>query len=248
MKKHFITPLFVAFSFLLCGFSIPPASAGEADASMTFTVTSSFNSDGSGDISVAVALSQGLMAMLKSYPGFDEDTICDSFAESGYDNWEGSEQKTDGAVTCLEENPFADLEAYEDLITGDLSGGSFTRLEIEDGRLYYDLMPNIGGSSVFSEMGQGLGFDIEAYWVLKMPGEVMDSNSDENSGQTLTWNLLEMNSAAHIRAESKTGGGMDPTLIILGIIGLLLCCGLVVVVAAVIVFIVLRKKKAPSAE
>jgi hypothetical protein len=76
-----------------------------------------------------------------------------------------------------------------------------------------------------------------------MPGEVVDSNSDEKSGQTLTWNLLGLNSAAHIQAESKTGGSLDPTLMILAVLGLLLCCGLVVVIAAVVGFLVLRKKK-----
>jgi hypothetical protein len=123
MNKRLVVPLFAAFSFLLCGFSIPPAPAGEGDASITFTVTSAFSTDGSGDMSVEVALSQGMIIMLKSYPGFNEDTICASFMESSYDDWEGSEQKTDGAVTCIEETAFADLEAYKDLVTGDVSGG-----------------------------------------------------------------------------------------------------------------------------
>ncbi|MGB7540177.1 MAG: hypothetical protein WBM17_16675 [Anaerolineales bacterium] len=252
MKKHFLFPALALVSILLCAFTIAPAPRPAADPSMAVRFTTDFSSDGSGKLSFELELSREMMALLKSAPGFDEENTCATFFESAYDDWEISEKNLDGALTCAAETAFKDLDEYETLVEGDLGGAEFTRLEIDGGHLYYDLMPKVAGSSIFGELESGAGFDIEANWILNMPGEVVDTNADEKSGQTLTWNLLEMNASSHIRAESKTGGsgllGLDPTLTILAVIGLLGCCCLVILIAGGAAFFFLRRKKtAPTA-
>ena len=246
MKKHIFFTALALSSLLLSAFSAAPAPAAEEDPSMGIQIVSDFNSDGSGKLSFEIELSQEFMTLMKSFGGDDADFTCETFFESSYDEWNMTETNRDGALVCTAETSFEDLDEYENLVLGDFSDASFTRLEIKDSRFYYDLNPKMAGSSAFGELDEGMGFDVEVYWILKMPGEVVDSNADETNGQTLTWNVLEMNSSAHIRAESKTGGAVDPTLTILAVLGLLCCCGLVVVIAAVVLFLILRKKKNPA--
>jgi hypothetical protein len=252
MKKHFHIPLLALGSILLCAFSVAPAPAPEANPSMAIRRITDFKSDGSGILSFELELSQEMMALLKSTPGFDDKNTCSTFFESAYDTWEISEKNRDGVLTCTVETAFKDLDKYETLIAGDFSGASFSRLEITGGHLYYDLIPNIAGSSIFGEVQSGAGIDVTASWILNMPGEIVDSNANETSGQTLTWDILKMNTASHIRAESKTGGsgvlGLDPTLTILAVIGLLGCCCLIILIAGGAAFFFLRRKKtAPAA-
>jgi hypothetical protein len=247
MKKLFPITVLALASILLSAFSAAPAPAAMEDPSMGVRIVSDFNSDGSGKLSFEIELSQEFMALMKSFGGSDADFTCDTLYTSSYDEWEMTEANRDGALICTALTSFEDLDGYESLIIGDFRDVSFTRLEIEGGRFYYDLNPKMAGVSIFGEVEEGMGFDVEVLWVLKMPGEVVDSNADEASGQTLTWNVLDMNSSAHIRAESKIGGSLDPTLMILAVLGLLCCCGLVVAIAGVVLFLVLRRKNNPAA-
>jgi len=248
MKKHFLFTLLALGSILLSAFSAAPAPAAKADPSMSVRFITDFTSDGSGSLSFELELSKEMMALMKAAPGFDSDNACKTFFESSYDDWELTEKENDGALTCTVATTFADLDEYETVVVGEYGSASFTRLEISGGHLYYDLMPSLAGSSAFGELESGMGFDLEAHWILNMPGEVVDSNADEKSGQTLTWNILEMNASSHIRAESKTGGGgllgLDPTLTILAVIGLLGCCCFVILIAGGAAFFFLRRKKA----
>jgi len=247
MKGKRSLALLFPVALALCAFGPAPAPAAVEDPSIGVRIVSDFNADGSGKLSFEIELSQAFMALMKSFGGSDADYTCDTFYESSYDEWEMTEATRDGALVCTALTSFEDLDGYESLILGDFSEASFTRLEIKGGRFYYDLNPQIAGASAFGELEEGMGFDIEVLWILKMPGEVVDSNADEASGQTLTWNVLDMNSSTHIRAESKTGGGLDPTLTILAVLGLLCCCGLVVAIAGVVLFLVLRRKNNPAA-
>ena len=216
---------------------------------MAVRIVTDFKSDGSGGLSFEVELSKEMMALLKSAPGFDSSSGCKTFFQSTYDKWEMSEKENDGALTCTASATFTDLDEYKTLVVGEYGSASFTRLEITGGHLYYDLIPGIAGSSLLGEAGSAAGFDVTASWILNMPGEIVDSNASETSGQTLTWNLLEMNASSHIRAESKTGGGalgLDPTVMTLAVIGLLGCCCLILLIAAVAAFFILRKRNNPA--
>jgi hypothetical protein len=246
MKNRILFTALALVSLLVCAFSAAPAPASDADPSMGVRITSDFSSDGSGTTSVEITLSQEFMSLIKTFSANDDAYTCRTFFESAYDDWETTEKDSDGALICTAETAFEDLDAYKRLVVGGFSSASFTRLEIDGGHLYYDLTPNMAGSSVLGELESGSGFDVEAYWILKMPGEIVDTNADEKVGQTLTWNILEMNAASHIRAECKTGGGgvlgLDPALPILSVIGLLGCCCLVLLIAGGAAFFFLRRK------
>ncbi len=249
MKKHFLFLLLALGSILLSAFSVAPLPASEVNPSMAVRFITDFKSDGSGGISFEMELSKEMMALLKSAPGFDSSSGCKTFFQSTYDKWEMSEKESDGALTCTASTTFADLDEYKTLVVGEYGSASFTRLEITGGHLYYDLIPDIAGSSLLGEAQGAAGIDVVASWILNMPGEIVDSNASETSGQTLTWDILKMNSASHIRAESKTGGealGLDPTLTVFLVIGLLGCCCLIILIGAVVVFLVLRKRNNPT--
>jgi hypothetical protein len=249
MKKQFLLPVLALGSILLSAFSIAPSPAVKADPSMAVRFITDFKSDGSGELSFEMELSKEMMALLKSAPGFDSGSGCETFFQSTYDQWEMSEKESDGALTCTASAAFTDLDDYKTLVVGEYGNASFTRLEITGGHLYYDLIPGLAGSSLLGEAQNAAGFDVTASWILNMPGEIVDSNASETSGQTLTWDLLKINSTSHIRAESKIGGGalgLDPTLTALAVIGLLGCCCLILLIAAVVLFFVLRKRNNPA--
>ncbi len=251
MKKQLLFPLLVAFSLLLCAFTVSPAPGSDEKPSMNVEMTTVIASDGSGTLEYKVTLSKEMMALLKSTPGFEETGMCDSLFQYAYSGWEQSEKNVDGALSCSAENKFADLVELKSLIESDFSGSSFERLEIKSGTLYYDLAPNISGSDYSSEYGTDLPFDISATWILKVPGDVVSTNADKTSGQTLTWDLMSLTTSSHIRAECKLGGGAfgsDSTLIVVGVILLMGCCCVVVLIAGGAAFFFLRRKKAPAAE
>jgi hypothetical protein len=247
MKKYLLSPLLAALSILLCAFSILPAPKAKEDMSMTLRFTTDITSDGSGTLGFEIDLSKEMMSLLKSSPGFSADSTCSTYFESGYDDWETKQEEHDGALTCSAKSAFEDLDELKSLVEGEGFNAKFDRLEIKDGHLYYDLTPNMTGSSIFGEAGSEMPFKIEAYWIVNMPGEVVETNADETSGQTLKWNLMKMNAASHFRAESKLGGGgLDPTLTVIGVIALLGCCCVVVLIAAGAAFFFLRRKNQPS--
>jgi hypothetical protein len=252
MKKHFLFPLLALGSILLCAFSIAPKPASQANPSMSVRFITDFKSDGSGGLSFEMELSKEFMALMKTYATGDNAFSCNTIFQSSYDNWEMSEKERDGGLTCTAATTFADLDEYKTLIVGEYGSASFSRLEITGGHLYYDLIPDISGSSLFGEGQSMTVINVTASWILNMPGEIVDSNASETSGQTLTWDILKMNSESHIRAESMTGGGalgLDPTLMAFLIIGLLGCCCLVILIAGGAAFFFLRRKKtAPAAE
>ncbi len=47
-------------------------------------------------------------------------------------------------------------------------------------------------------------------------------------------------------AGGSVAPGLDPTLTVIPVIGLLGCCCLILLIAAVVIFLVLRKKKNPA--
>jgi hypothetical protein len=250
MRKQPLPVLLAALSFLLCAFTVSAAPGTDQKSTLSVDITTSVKPDGSGTMEYKVNLSKDLIALLKSYPGFATEGLCASFFEVLSSDWDQSERESDGAITCWADTTFEELKALEGLVKTFSSGAHFTRLEIAGGHFYYDLAPNLGASELTSGLG-ALSIDLQASWIVVMPGEVVASNADETSGTTLTWDLTKLNSSSHLTAESTLSGGglfgMDPTLTILAVIGVLGCCCLVVVIAGVAAFILLRSRKTPAA-
>lgn len=101
------------------------------------------------------------------------------------------------------------------------------------------------------------GMGLNANWIVKMPGKVIESNATEQDGSTLTWKL-QIAKENNIRAVSKVGGaglglGGDWIAYVLGGgVFLCLCCFIPLVIGGGAGFYFWRKKKAagtePSAE
>jgi hypothetical protein len=250
MKKQLCLPLLAALSLLLCGFAAAPSPASDGKPSMKIEITTAIASDGSGSLEYKVTLSKEMLDMLQDSPGFTEDAMCDSFFETGFDDWDQSQSDFNGTLACSAEIKFDDLDEMESMIKSDFSGARFEQLEIKDDTLYYDLAPHTDGESLSQGLETGFStIDIEAWWIVEAPGDVKDSNADKTSGRTLKWDLLKLTPSSHVKFEAATSGGglgMDPTLAILLVVGLMGCCCLVVLVIGVAVFFFLRRKKAPE--
>jgi hypothetical protein len=233
--------LSAACSFFLCAFSGSAAPGPGEKPDIVLHITTAVKADGSGDLTIAVTLSQDARAFLESLPDFPGGKICDEFTLDAEGGAEWTEQENDGALTCTSAIPFADLEELETLIMEQFDGVNFSRLETAGGRFYYDLAGEMGSSlSVNTE----LDFNFEAWWIVVVPGEVVLTNADESSGRTLTWNLLTLGSPSRLQAESKIGGASepDPALLAAGAAALLGCCCVIVLIAGGAGFFLLRNR------
>ncbi len=239
MKKQWIAlgmlPLLL-FAFVPCS-SVP---AGDAD--LTMMITTTVNTDGSGTLDAEVSFSKAALDFLKTiYPQyFSEDTLCSSFVMGANETIEWKqEDQPGGGMVCLSQQTFADLNELKSLTGEFISEATFETLEITGGHFYYDLVSNSESETPLGPMSL---ITLAAYWVLKVPGEVVSTNADEVQDLTLTWDLTKVAAGNHFRAESSLGGGLDPTPIIAGAV-LLLCCCLVILFAGGAAFFFLRKKK-----
>jgi hypothetical protein len=246
MRTRLFYPVLAILSILLCAFSISPKMEEKPD--IVIQITTEVGSDGSGEMKFEIIFSKEVLGVLKGLPGFPQDQICGQFNLNLQGGEEWIEQETDGALTCLATLPFADLDELEALTNDQFSGAHFDRLEIADGHFYYDLAANW---TTAYDMGDLLPFGIEAWWIVKVPGDVVETNADKTSGRALTWNMLTMNQSSQLQAESKIGGGflgIDPTLTVVGGVLLLGCCCVVLLIAAGAAFFFLRRKGNPPTE
>jgi hypothetical protein len=237
MKKHSILPILAILSFLLCAFSGSPVSAKAGDEpEAVIQITTKVKSDGSGTFSADIFLSETFLDLM-DFAGVSAKDMCNEL--EGF-NW--TQEDREHGEACVAEESFADLKELENLLEDNFSGTSVERLEIEDDHFYYDLKSTTDFSSGFYSDSD---FDIEAWWVLEVPGKVVSTNATKTDGRTLTWDLTKLDSGDHLRAESELGGilGLDPA--VAAIVGILVlgCCCMVVVIAGVVVFIILRRKK-----
>ncbi|MDX9990810.1 MAG: hypothetical protein RBS68_02065 [Anaerolineales bacterium] len=154
------------------------------------------------------------------------------------------ETRNEAETWCVYETPFKSIEELQAIY-----GATDTRINeisIVDGKLTYDISLDLSGDS-----GAPMGADI--FWIVNMPGKLIENNASQQSDNTLKWKLVggELN---NIRAVSEIGGlnfdlGGDWVGYVLGG-GFLLCvcCFVPLVIAALAFFLIRRKKQAePSA-
>jgi hypothetical protein len=246
MKKSAPVLLLAACSLWLLAFSAPSRPVRQGKPSVVIHITTAVSPDGSGTFAMEIVLGKDVLGLLRSFPDFGEQNVCDEFA-SGIEGFpEMTETEGDGSLICSASKPFADLEGLAAITEQAFDAGTFERLEITGGRFYYDLAANVDTSLAWDT---GMPFGIEAWWIVKAPGEVVETNAENVSGRTLSWNLLTMNSASHLRVESKVGGAAetDPALLAAGAVALLGCCCVLVLIAGGAAFFLLRRKPQPSA-
>jgi hypothetical protein len=255
MKKHTFGLLLAACSLLLSGFALQPPAAGSMEKTFTFRITTTIQSNGSGNVKAEAILSPDLVNLLESSSdNFSGEEFC-STAESGQSLFHFMLTNENGGIQCTAVEPFEDLNELESIMGSEGLNASFLRLEIEDGHLYYNVRLNM------PESQSSPSFSFEEYWVLVLPGTLGENNADTVAGNTLTWDLTHHTGWTNLIAESflpkeassiRAGGisGMEPTTIAIIASGIVSCCCCVILLlaAGIATLLVLRKKKQPAPE
>lgn len=147
------------------------------------------------------------------------------------------ETRNENETWCIYETPFNSLDDLK-AIYG-MTDTRINDLSLADGKLTYDITLDLSGDS-----GASMGADI--FWIVKMPGTIIENNASEQNDNTLTWKML-VGQVNNIRAVSETGGfnlGGDTLWYILGGGAFLcLCCFVPLVIGGVVFFLIRRKKK-----
>lgn len=203
-------------------------------------VITDIKSDGSG----AYIQEFGMTTEDLSGLGMDAETFCDEMGNDMPAGMSARQETRDKETWCIFETQFASLDELQKLY-----GETDTRINqivISDGELIYDVTLDMSGESD-SMAGMGLN----ANWIVKMPGKVIESNATEQNGSTLTWKLA-LGKENNLRAVSKVGGaGLDlgDNWIAYahgGGVFLCLCCFLPLVIGGGAGFYFWRKKKAAA--
>jgi hypothetical protein len=149
------------------------------------------------------------------------------------------ETRNENETWCIYETPFDSLDDLK-AIYG-LTDTRVNDISTVDGNFTYDIDLDLSGDS--SNMPTGA----DIYWIVTLPGKVIENNAIEQDGNTLKWKL-QIGQVNNIRATSKTGGvnfGDNVPWYIFG--GACLClCGVVLVIIGGVVFLLLRRKKKAS--
>jgi hypothetical protein len=241
MKKHPTVLLLALCSLLLTSFSTAPPFVAEEEPALVIRITTTVNADESGTFKLEIVLTKELLGMFGGFPEMVQGSVCENFSTGIEDFPAMTESEGDGSIICSALKSFDDLEGLQAITEDSFDAGTFQRLEIDGGRFYYDLAANMDYAFTWET---GMPFGIEAWWIIRAPGDVVDTNADTVSGHMLSWDLTTMNSASHMQVESKIGGDgeLDPTLLAAGGILSLGCCCIVVLIAAGAGFILIRKK------
>ncbi len=202
-------------------------------------IITDIKSDGSG----AYIQEIGMPTEELSGLGMDAESFCN---EMGSDMPPGmsarQETRNEDEIWCIFETEFASIDELKALY-----GETDTRINqiaIAEGELIYDITLDMSGES--SAMP---GMGLNANWIVKMPGKVIESNATEQNDTTLTWKL-EIGAENNLRAVSKTGGasldlgGDWLTYLLGGGVFLCLCCFLPLLIGGGAGFYFWRKKKA----
>jgi hypothetical protein len=102
-------------------------------------------------------------------------------------------------------------------------GLQVNRLEIVEGRLYYDVAVDTA-----SESSNFAAFE-SVTWSVSLPAAPAQHNAHQADGATLTWNIAPRTGTVHLRAESPTGAGSPALPWLLGAalaVALLLAAGI----------------------
>lgn len=177
--------------------------------------------------------------------GMDAASFCDEMGKDMPPGMSARQETRDKETWCIFETNFASLDELKNLYSE--TDTRINQIVIADGQLIYDITLDMTGDS-----GDMAGMGLNANWIVKMPGRVIESNATEQNGSTLTWKL-KIGQENNLRAVSKTGGvgldlGGDWIWYILGGGAFLCLCCFVPLVIGGLVFFFVRKKKAAAPE
>lgn len=226
-SKFFLFSLFILTALLL--------------SACNLNVITDIKSDGSGAYIQEIGMPTEELSAL----GMEADAFCD---QVGQDLPAGmsarQETRNEEETWCIFETEFASLDELIALYSQ--TDTRINQIALADGELIYDITLDMSGES------SGMpGMGLNANWIVKMPGKVIESNAAEQDGNTLTWKLV-LGKENNLRAVSKVGGltfdfGGDWIWYIIGGGAFLcLCCFVPLVIAAAAFFLLRRKKQAET--
>lgn len=123
------------------------------------------------------------------------------------------EEQRGEEIWCINVTQFDDLEELRSLYE-QRRGITINRLEISDGKLYYDVdLDTSSEESNFSAL-------TEITWSVVVPGALIDHNADQVDGNTLTWRPAPKSGIIRLRAQSEVP--RSGFILLLGITALLI--------------------------
>jgi len=181
MKNRSIKILAITFSlFLLVGCH-------------KLEATTKIEPDGSGELRMGIGFSAEERTNMEKQ-GANPQDFCNT-SQKNPDITVTQEQRGD-ETWCFSATQFKGLEELRGLY-GEREGIKINRLEISDGRLYYDIdLDTLSDDSSFSTL-------TDLTWSLELPGAPVDHNADQVEGNTLTWISTSQNGVINLRAESE---------------------------------------------
>ena len=222
----------------------------------TMEVHSTFEKDGSGEFSLSFLISNAdlstfmglygagadiaeeeMLDYVLDSAGFEsiEDMCAGLLEEIGEDFPDANTdaKETSDGLECKINVPFESIEEYKEI-------QEINALEVElteDTFSYRLKVGDVSGELEQLLMAEEYGLEVSFLWKVTTPGKISDHNGTSVSGNTVTWDLLELDkegSISHMEVTSSTsgGGGMDINTIII-----------IAVVVVVVIFLVIQQKK-----
>jgi len=207
-------------------------------AACKFQSTTRIDPNGAGELRTEVGFTEEERQNMDQQPvGNMPENFCNIPADQGLspaDVTVTEEQRGD-ETWCVTMTKFDNLEELQQLYEKN-RGLAVNRLEIEEGRLYYDV--DVDTSSKESDFS---GFS-SITWKIVTPGTPGDHNASEIQSNILTWEISRDTGVINLRAESTVeGAGPGLPLIIGGVI--VLCVSGAVLLVGVGVFIGSRRSR-----
>lgn len=162
-------------------------------------VTTQVGPNGSGELQMGVGFSAEEQANLEKQNNNSQD-FCNTTQRPP--NATVIEEQRGEETWCITISSFEDLEELRSLY-GQREGIKINRLEISDGRFYYDVE--------IDTLSEGSSFSIptEIRWSVVLPSAPISHNADQVNGNTLTWTPTPQSGMINLRAESEVPRGFN---------------------------------------
>jgi len=155
-------------------------------------VTTRIEPDGSGELQMGAGFSAEELANLEKQNPNQKD-FCNT--TQAPPNTTIIEEQRGDETWCTNITQFDDLEELRSLYE-QRSGIKINRLEISDGKLYYDVDLDMSSEeSNFSAL-------TEITWTVVLPGTPLTDNADEANENTLMWKPAPKSGTVNLQAES----------------------------------------------
>jgi len=187
-------------------------------------------SDGSGMYSQEIGF-QGDEASMAGLSAGDEGFCADQNQTTPPGTTIRQETRNENETWCIYETQFKSLDDLKSIYDATETG--INDISLTDGKITYDITLDLSGDNQ-----PPMGADI--YWIVTLPGKIIENNAAEQNGNTLKWKLL-IGQANNIRVVSEVKNNL-----LMYILGggafLCLCCFVPLVVAGAVFFLIRRKK------